>query len=273
MKPRVLMMTCTRDGYANPSRRLPDKHIRLFHGKTLDEWFCIRAWSSKYMTDFAVIGETEKHCERIRPMVESYGGEVYCRPPAYLHPKEDTGGQPLRWVQREMVKRHGPYNAVISNFVVNPVIPPGLWDDAVEKFMEALMDPELYKSIPVLEPLYHPQESFKEQRADGLTYWVGSTLLNTSKTLIRWAGVGGWNVTTEDYNEMAWALTQSGMVTAFNTGWGTVPYEVPRWTDVHIDTPEEWDLAEWYFGKYIGMGDEAYDGYAAYRKLWKEQTC
>jgi hypothetical protein len=173
---------------------------------------------------------------------------------------------------REMEKRHGPYNAIISSFVVNPCMPPGIFDRAVDRFFEVAMDSEMYHGLPVLEPMCYPVECWKEEAEDGLAYPVGSLMANSSKVKGRWKSTFGWNVTRSDYDEWAWMLTQAGWVLpwvdVFRKYSGTHVFEVPVWTDVHIDTEDEWDLAEWYFGKYIGEGEVGYNAYRDYRNTW-----
>lgn len=269
MKPRVLIIAPTRDGYKNPSRRLADKHIRLFHGRTLDEWFCIRAWSSECMTDFCLVTETEEHTERIRPMVEKYAGQLVCRPEVLLHPMEDTGGKPLRWGLHKIIEKNGPYNLVIQNFVVNPVLPPGLFDRAVKRFLELVPNLEDLKGPANMVPACYPIESFTEEREDGRLYWSGPRIMNTSKGTTRWKSTMGWTVSTPEFNDLAWMLSYSGLVLrAADLFDGNLKFEVPVWTDMHIDTEDEWDLAEWYFGKYIGIGNKAFEAYDAYRRTW-----
>jgi hypothetical protein len=273
MKPRVLIVAPTRDGYANPSRRLADKHTRLFHGRTLDEWYCIRCWASRYCTAFALVGETEEHCERIRPMVESYGGEVICRPEGYLHPLEDTGGQPIRYGYRIMTERHGPYNLVVNNFVVNPVMPPDLLDRGVERFIEVSQDVEVATGMQNLEPMVpNPPEVMKELGADGRAHLAGSMFMNTSKVGGRYKTSIGWNVGRPDFFEWAWMITMAGvtkLVGQATTDMGTIPFEVPWWTDIHIDTEDDWRHAEWQFGTYIGTGLGAFQKYKEYRDNWR----
>ena len=219
------------------------------------------------MTDFAVVTETEEHTERIRPLVEKYGGELVCRPPAFLHPLEDTGGRPLRWGLAHMVERHGPYNLVIQNFVVNPVIPPGMFDRAVDRFLELVPNLEDLRGPANMIPSCYPIESFREEREDGRLYWIGPFSMNTSKTTKRSKSTEGWTVSTPEYNDFAWLMSYSGY-TGWLNNYGQLRFDVPVWTDMHIDTEEEWTLAEFYFGKYIGVGDEAFEKYAAYRRTW-----
>jgi len=149
-----------------------------------------------------------------------------------------------------------------------------MFDDAVDRFFELCMDSEMYEEPPILEPLCYAIECYKEQRANGRTYMMGPLTNNTGKVTNRWKGTIGWNVTTQDVNEWAWLHTQSGLIMKLSglLDTGTYPFKVPVWTDVHIDTQEDWDLAEWYFGKYIGEGEMGYNRYVEYRKSW-EATC
>ena len=268
--PRILAGSITRDGYANPSRRLADKHIRLFHGRTLDEWFAIRCWASQYVTDWYIVGETEEHCERIRPLMEQYGGEVICREAAHLHPIEDTGGVPMRYGLRVMLERHGWYNGVIQNFVVNPVHPPDYFDNMVKEFVRQYRGGAEGNEGPVvLQPVFRPQLSFYAELPNGRIQIQGPPTQNTGKSSDRWATMGGITISSVDYLLHSWQLFFAGdWRLAFGGEAGQMKMEVPWWTEVHIDTDEEWDLAEFWFGKYIGVGDNALQAYATYREGW-----
>lgn len=272
MNPLVLAVTITRDGYANPSRRLPDKHTRLFHGKTLDEWWCIRCWSTKYISNFVMVGETEEHCARIRPMVESYGGEVVCRPRAHLHTLADTGGYPMRHGMRYMEAKHGEYNLCIQNFVVNPCYPPGLWDKAVERYMELAGDPELSKGFNALSLVYHPQDTFFQENFPNRGQVVGNITANTGKDSTRWATTDGCSIVSPEYLYYAWLRYFAGDWTvSYGGDQGIMIMPVPWWTNTHIDHDYEWDLASYCFEKYIGDGETAFRKYAEYRDSWLKE--
>jgi len=266
--PKVLAVTCTRDGYANPSRRLPDKHIRLFHGRTLDEWYAIRCWASQYVTDWCIVGETEEHCDRIRPMMERYGGTVICRPPEFLHPIEDTGGMPMRYGMQEMVRMKGWYNCVVNNFVVNPVLPPNFFDRMVYEFIRQRETCEDSMGIAVLQPVYHPQEIFFEELPNGRLKGVGQRMTNSGKASNRWAAAGGATVTNIDMSLLIWNACLAGNWKFLSKSQGPMKMEVPKWTDKHIDTEDEWAEAEFWFGKKIGVGDAALEAYSEYREGW-----
>jgi len=257
----VVCMSMTRDGYKNPSRRVPDKHTRLFHGRTLDEWFCISCWASKEIDLAVLVCENPEHVERLQPLVDQYGVKLLSRPADMeSDPMCDSGGYPMNWGLEELQK--SLFITVLCwTYVVNPVRPPEIWDLIIQDFRRRASNPDFVKG-PLVEISGTPTD---------LTFLWYDKESGRARAMVSereaYINIGTFAVATPRW-KVAWEhFAQLGMP-------GAKPYEpwlypVDPWTKVHIDEEWEWDLAEYWFGHHIGEGDEAYKAYVDYRESWE----
>lgn len=272
---RVLSVTPTRDGYRMPSRRMADKHTRTMYGKTLDEWCMLAMWSNECIAHQVFVCETKEHADRLAPIAEKYDVELVVRPPDMLHPANDTGGLPIRWgCDKAMADARAKgewYGLITTPFVVAPLKRPGLFDEMRTHYIATINNPDYQHSYPcVMGMLANPPGWFWQDHGPG-----------TSAEMV----IG--NTGRAEYNDMprayygvlqhfiasswAWFNFQDFVMSrAKVTGIGVydvIPFNVAWWEDLHIDTQDQWDVAEWAFGKYLG-GVEAEDRYREYRNGW-----
>ena len=259
----VVRIAPTRDGLANPSERLPDKHSRLFCGRTLDEWWAIQSWASKHISTSILVGENQAHFDRLTDLLMPYGITVLARPESMNHPTQDSGGFPCRFGY-QWAKRHvGNINCVITDFVVSPLRKPDDYDRIIEAFCEKMSSPNP-DAVSGIEQM---------TSASKTDYWYGAKSGDRLIPLYlsdvpngRWwptyVGVGTLGVLSPRAYEAVNVAGDLHLPAIPNTGpW---LFETEEWQEVHIDRPDEWDLAEFWFQKKIG-GIEAYE---QYRRSW-----
>jgi len=260
----VVRIGSTRDGLANPSERLPDKHSRLFCGRTLDEWWAIQGWASKRITHSVLVGETEEHCERIRNLVSPYGVAVICRPESMNHPSQDSGGFPMRFGYEWAKRQYGNINGLITDFVVSPLRKPDDYDRIIEAFYEKMAspNPDAVSGVETIVTASKTDYPYFAKTGDRLTILYLSNQPN-GRYWSTYVSAGVTGVMSPRAYEAGNVASALGLPPSQNPGpW---LFEIEGWQEVHIDRSDEWDVAEFWFEKKIG-GIEAYRDY---RKSWE----
>lgn len=253
---RFLAVTITRDNEAAPGGRLPDKHSRLFHGKTLDEWTAIQVWSSKYAGRHIYVAETEEHAEKLQ-YLKKYGCDIWVRPKDMLHPINDSGAVPLHWATKKALAED--FHTLLTHaFVVSPCRPPGFFDRMVEEYKEMMAAPEWSKvQLWVLAGHKTPMGLFN------LDKWRVGTQLGEDYTnenhdwrmscFSHFLALSHW-----------WLSYYEGVIAKLDTKIRPTIFDVEPWIDTHIDDLEQWELAEYWFGKKIlSQGEDCYERYRA----------
>lgn len=261
---RVLSITPTRDGLVNPSHRLPDKHSRLFCGKSLDEWTMIQLWSSRCISRAIFLCETEAHAERLRPLAEKYGIELMVREKELLHPHNDSGSLVLTAALVKVLAKEY-YSLIMTPFVISPVRPPGFLDELTDEYLSRSFayggdftyrapsilcgwqsDLSLWEldkngvadKVGPLSLIEQPQYLFSKSQ-----HWVAATWWYIGQ-MLKWFARDGAN--PGDYKPMMW--------------------EIPWWYDLHIDHEDDWEEAEyWFKAKILSRGEDCYE---RYRETW-----
>jgi hypothetical protein len=257
---RFLSVTPTRDNEAAPGNRLVDKHSRLFHGKTLDEWLMIQLWSSKYLGHAYFVCETLAHHDKLLPMADKYGIELLVRPEGMLHPIADTGGIPISWGVKKALEREW-FPLIQTPFVVAPCRPPGFFDMMVEAYLAAFGNPDYCRGQMWVMGGYKADSAYFEVGADGVgTQPTKELYLNQNpatrlSTTQHWVGFTHWW-------QAAWPLGAARHDLAISP----VMVEIEPWMDIHIDTQDQWEWAEYWFEKKIlSQGEDCYE---RYRESW-----
>ena len=263
-KRTVVRIAPTRDGFANPSERFPTKHTGLLSGKTCDEWWAIQSWASKEITLSILIGETPEHCERIKPLVEPYGVIVLCRPETMNHSSQDSGGFPT-WFGFEYARKYvDNINYVIPDFVVNPLRKPDDYDRMIRAFDKKMAspNPDAVGGSRTMMSACRTDLSYHLLDGDRLVPQYVSDIGN-SRYWLAYATVATLSISTTGFYEWMRLITEAGSSQFFpGKPW---LFEIEEWQELHMDHPDQWDLAEFWFDRKIG-GIEAYRDY---RKTWE----
>lgn len=258
---RFLSMTPTRDNDSAPGNRMADKHSRLLCGKTLDEWTMLQLWSSKYLGKSVFICETEKHAEKLDPLAAKYGVELMVRPRDMLHPLNDSGGIPLHWATKRVLDSEW-YTLMTHAFVVSPCRPPGFFDDMVDFFASKFGNPDqtpgqawVIGGVKMTGAMYELDAVGRGHQLGGVTGYLTDN--------------PDWRLSNLQHlmaNTHWWIHYYSGVAGRSDVSIKPYFYDIPAWQDVHIDTEEQWDLAEHYMKtKILSQGDDCYE---RYRNLW-----
>jgi hypothetical protein len=259
---RFLSVTPTRDNDAAPGNRLADKHSRLFHGKTLDEWTMIQLWSSKYLGKAIFVCETEMHKMKLQPIAIRYGVELIVRPREMLHPINDTGGLPIYYGIIHALKTDY-YSLISPAFVVSPCRKPGFFDNMVENYLELVAsNPDFERGQALVVAASEIDGAMFEQDESGVWQQLGSVYLNRNpKTRLsimnHWMGATWWYIASLPVTVSRHDLSLHPKL-----------YDVEPWEDIHIDTEDQWDAAEYWFGVKI-LNKLGKDCYERYRASWK----
>lgn len=263
IKRTVVRIGPTRDGFSNPSERLPTKHSGFLAGKTLDEWWAIQSWASKEIDVSILVGETPEHCERIKPLVEPYGTIVLCRPESMNHPSQDSAGFPCYYGYEYAKKYVDNINYVITDFVVNPLRLPGDLDRLILAFDKKFLPNPDAVSGGVMQMMSAASTELMFYRKDGdrLVPQYRSDISN-NRYWPTAATVATFSICTAAYYEWT-RFAFAGAPAGEGHPWF---FETEEWQEVHIDHPYEWDMAEFWFARKIG-GKEAYE---EYRRTWHE---
>lgn len=259
VKLTVLSITPTRDNVAVPSLRLPDKHSRLFCGKTLDEWTMIQLWSSKSITHSIFVCETLEHAERLGPLARQYGVELMVRPEAMLHRLNDSGSIPIFWAYRKAT-RENFYTLLTTPFVVAPCRPPGFFDDMVEFYCSRFGNPDFTTRHGAEVLGGYPSDITEFETVNGVGKQRGTPYINLNPE-VRITQFNHWLRAAWYYEGMQMLANSRHDVSLSPVIW-----EIEPWMDIHIDTEEQWQNAEYWFEKKIlSLGD---DPYRRYRETW-----
>jgi len=261
---RTLSITLTRDGAVNPSRRLPDKHSRLFCGKTLDEWTMIQLWSSKHISRAVFVCETEKHALRLSFLAKKYGIELMVRDKELLHPHNDSGSVVVTHaLTRILTKEY--YSLLMTPFVISPVRPPGFFDMFVEEYLTRAAESggDFTFSAPTLLGGWQADISLWSLDEAGVSTKVGPRMLTRQANYLfscsqHWICATWWHL-----GQMAKWFARDDSDAGDYHG---MMLEIPQWTDIHIDTEDDWEQAEYWFQKKILVKGE--DCYHKYRESW-----
>jgi hypothetical protein len=262
----VLSITATRDNIAAPGNRMPDKHSRLFCGKTLDEWTMLQLWSSRSVTRKIFVCETQEHANRLSPLADKYGVELMVRPRQMLHPLNDTGLLPVSWAFKEATKRE--YYSLFINpaFVITPCRPPGFHDEMVAFYLKTFGNPDYILGVPsVLAGFSSDLESYELKEGRG--HILGSAYYNRNP--IKRVSRGSHAICAGWYYESQVLMQLSRHYTMCEHEFsmaGDVMWDIEPWMDIHIDTEDEWKEAEfWFKEKILSQGEDCYE---RYRKNW-----
>ena len=261
---RVLSLTPTRDGLANPSRRLPDKHERVFCGKTLNEWTMIQLWSSRHVSRAVFVCETEAHADRLRPLAERYGVELMVRNPELLHPHNDSGSIVMTHTLGRILAQDY-YSLLMTPFVISPCRPPGFIDWLVDEYLRrAFADGgDFTYHAPTLLCGWQG-DSALWQIENGIAHKVGPASLTRQTSYLfstsqHWIGATWWYMG----QMVKWFARDTD-----NPGdYKPMMAEIEPWIDLHIDTEQDWEEAEYWFRKKILS--QGQDCYARYRESWE----
>lgn len=259
----VLHLTCTRDGDANPSERLPTKHNGLFCGRTLNEWWAIQSWASKEITHSVMVGETPEHAGRLQDQLRPYDVIAISRPASMMHVSQDSGGYPTNWGYEWAKRTFGNFNYVICDFVVNPLRPPDFFDRLVLAFDEKFKgSPDAATPPFIMATAARTDHAYYLLDGDRLIPQYVSPIGN-SRYWPTYEGISVSSISTAGVYEWGRVAFESG-VSMLKPLPGPWLFETEPWQEVHIDTPDQWDEAEFWFKKKIG-GIEAYE---SYRRTW-----
>jgi hypothetical protein len=264
----IVRIAPTRDGFANPSERLPQKHSGLLHGKTPDEWWALQSWSSELITTSILVAETQKHADRLHEQLGKYGIVIIPRPETMNHPSQDSGGFPTNWGYWWAQKSIGNIQYVIPDFVVNPLRKPGDYDRMIRAFDAKMCNPnpDAVGDVRYMTSAARTDQSFFRLDGERLMPQYQNNIGN-SRFWPTYSTVGTLTVCTPEYYEFARIVTGAGTFHFFEGHpW---LFEVEPWQEVHIDDQEQWDLAEFWMARKIG-GVEAFE---EYRKSWTEKKC
>lgn len=262
---RTLSLTPTRDGLANPSRRLPDKHSRIFCGKTLDEWTMIQLWSSRLVSRAIFVCETTQHADRLEPLAETYGIELMVRDNEMLHPHNDSGSVVLAHALVKILAKEY-YSLVMTPFVISPCRPPGFFDMMIETYLAhaAGQGGDFSFAAPTVLGGWQSDRSLWKINENGTATKFGPPV-STKQEHYLWSNSQQWVAATWWYvgQMMKWFARADGESS------GDYPcrmVEIEPWMDLHIDTQDDWEEAEYWFTKKILSRGE--DCYAQYRETW-----
>lgn len=243
---KFLSVTPTRDNDAAPGNRLSDKHSRLFHGKTLDEWLMLQLWSSKYLGRAYFVCETLAHRNRLEPLADKYGIELLVRPEGMLHPLADTGGVPIGWGVTQALKNEW-FPLVQTPFVVAPCRPPGFFDMMAEAYMKKFKNPDYSPSQMWVMGGFESDLAFFGVGDDGVArqpkdveVYLNRNPRTRLSTTQHWIGFTHWYTSY-------WPIPAS----RHDLDISPVMVEIEPWMDIHIDTQDNWDWAEYWFEKKI----------------------
>ncbi len=256
--PRFLAITPTRDNDAAPGNRLPDKHSRLFCGKTLDEWCAIQVWSSLYAGRHIFVAETEEHAEKLVYLTK-YGAEIWVRPRDMLSPLNDSGGIILHWATKKALAENW-HTLITHPFVVSPCRSPGFFDRMVGGYVNTFGNPDQNRGQMLLMGGCRTDQAMFAKGKDGYGTQLGEAYINADTS---------WRISYETHY-MALSAWWVSYYEVFNsrisTTFSPVIHDIEPWEDLHIDTQDQWDEAEFWFGKKIlSQGEDCYE---RYRKGW-----
>jgi hypothetical protein len=251
---RFLAITITRDNEAAPGNRLSDKHTKLFHGKTLDEWCAIQCWSSKHLGRHIFIAETEAHAKKLQYLTDKYGATVWVRPRDMLHPLNDSGGIILMWATAKALAEEW-YTLVTHPFSVAPCRPPGFLDSMVSSYVWNVGPPD-YRGHQIVVAGSETDGSMMLMDLANVGTQLGEAYVNKDLRL----RFTKWN------HFMAlshWYTPGYSIITSrHDTTLKPVIMDIEPWIDCHIDTQDQWDEAEFWFGKKIlSQGEDCYERY------------
>jgi hypothetical protein len=257
--PKFLAISITRDNVAAPGNRLVDKHSRLFFGKTLDEWCAIQVWSSKRAARHVFVAETEAHKEKLLYLHDRYGCDIFVRPKGMLAQMADTGGVPLVWATNKALAEEW-HPLVTQPFVVSPCRPPGFFDRMTEEYLKAFPNPDTSRTQMWIMGGCETDFAYFIKDGNGvgnqpkdIELYLNRNTAARVATTQHWMGFSHWWVHYQGIAAGRHDLTISPTL-----------YDIPPWQDIHIDTADNWEWAEYWFGKKIG-GIEAYE---QYRETW-----
>ena len=259
----IVRIAPTRDGFTNPSERLPNKHSGLLCGHTPDEWWALQSWSSELITTSILVAETEKHADRLKAQLLKYNIEILVRPETMNHPCQDSGGFPTWWGYLWALEHIGNIQYVLPDFVVNPLRKPGDYDRIIRAFDEKMAspNPDAVAGIRSMSSACKTDFSFLRKEGDRLVNQYRTDIGN-SRYWPTYATVGTLTVCTAGYYEWARLATEAGIFQFFDgQPW---LFETEEWQELHIDHPDQWDLAEFWMARKIG-GVEAFE---EYRRTW-----
>jgi hypothetical protein len=269
IEPRMLCVVPTRDGYKSPSRRVPDKNTRLFHGKTLDEWCMIQLRTCKYVDRIIFVCETVEHSMRIQPLAKKYEVQLMVRPRDMLHPVNDTGSLPIFWAVNEAFKSDW-WSFVATPFNNTPCRKPGFYDNLVDFYMSKVENPDWCPEAACVVA------------ATKSDYWIGNA---DQSGRMRFTGQDGYEFNVHPlryhtgFNHFVaaswwWISTASLAYARVKDGLGAIYspfiYDIENWEDIHIDEHDDWEAAEFYFKTKI-LDVYGIDGYEKYAETWRSR--
>ena len=251
---RFLAITPTRDNVVAPGNRLPDKHSRLFHGKTLDEWCAIQVRASKYAGRHIFVAETEAHAEKLI-YLEQYGVEIWVRPKDMLHPLNDSGGVILHWATKKALAEEW-YTLMTHPFVVSPCRGPGFFDRMVECYRNSFGNPDQTRGQMIVMGGCPTDQAMFVKGKDGYGKQLGASYINADTS---------WRISYEThYMALSswWMSFYEVFASRMASGFEPVIFDIAPWEDIHIDTEEQWREAEfWFREKILSKGEDCYESY------------
>lgn len=232
------------------SRRCPWKTVGDFaFGRSTLEWAVMAAAYSRWTTHVLVVSEPEATAVKERLAKLPQTGPCYAklihweRPPELMHSSADTGSEPLTWAMDHWYFLHHWHggnhyprpNLITSTFCVDPLKPPGIYDAMVEKLVSL-----------------GNQDYGRPQAVTCAARPLCQPMIVDEKGIIRNANISR--------SSDAW------LTSAYLTGWTwmgwytrattcSVPLEVPDWALRHIDTPQDFEVAQLLFTNMIARGN------------------
>lgn len=228
------------------SSRLPCKNIKEFHGRPLLAWTIIQARACSYVEEVYVTTDSEKIAEVAR----EYGARVLMRE-SYLESLNATAaGVPMVFAARKIAKEW-PLETVLSLFCTSPLRKPHDLDRMCRQYFELLEVRGDAKNLTVnfTSPRY---ETFIARRLDNNCYQMEIA----DKTFTYMDLCGGsaicsasdfTNQTIEVEDEKSWRDPAIFPPDPMPRPYVTVEW----WQCPEIDRQEDFDLCEFFFGRYL----------------------
>ena len=256
---RFLSITPTRDNDEAPGNRLSDKHSKLFHGKTLDEWLMIQLSTSKYLGKAIFVCETEKHADRLMPLATRYNVTLYVRPRDMLNQMNDSGAIILQWATRKALDEEF-YTLVTHPFVVAPCRSPGFFDRMVDAYSRSFDVPDRDRKAPYVMGGHEMDAILFDLDSSNVGTMVGETYYNKNprrrlSTSQHYMAHSSW-----------WMAYMDIVLSKHDISFSPTIFDIEPWEDIHIDTQDEWDWAAYWFEKKIlSQGEDCYERYRTER--------
>ena len=212
------------------SKRIPRKNIKIFCGKPLIAW-SIEAALNTPLIDRVIVSTDDVEIAEIS---QAYGAEV-----PFLRPKDlsgdFTGTVPVIKHAIESVMRN---SGVIKNccciYATAPFVRSSDLESGARKLLEAHVD----YAFSVTSYAYPIQRALKITQQSRIEMFYPENYEKRSQDLEE-----GWH----DAGQFYWGKIRTWLEEVPLFSPESVPVILPRYRVQDIDTPEDWDRAEWLF--------------------------